>query len=118
MRRSPRLLAVAGLGLLVLAACGPGADGPLLSDAREVVGRTIAATAPLRTVRVRFDATMQQAPQQGIVPNPGPNGGWLEAEVDLARQELSAHGAASDGSSGFEVIVADGALFVKNTSTG
>jgi hypothetical protein len=102
----------------LVAGCLPSGEGPLLSDPHEILGKTIASTAPLRTVRVRIDAVATSAPLPGDAANGRQDGGWVEADVDLARQEISAHGASRDGSGTFEVILADNALFMKNTSTG
>ena len=117
--RTDRLVVGLGLVVALLASCGPSSDGPLMSDPREIVGRTIQTTAATKTVRVRFDYEQRSAPggPPGVQPG-APTGGWLEASVDVAAQAIAARGAASDGTGSTEAVLLGGALFIKNTATG
>jgi hypothetical protein len=112
------VILIAGL-LMVLSACRQDA-GPLLSDPRDILTRTIGATSLIRTATVRVDASMRMVqPDPGGLPaQPQDQGGTAEALVDLANGEFTATLAAADGSSRFSVILADGAAFTQDTMTG
>ena len=116
MRRAALLVAF-GLLAIMPTGCGQGSD-VLLSDAREILGRTIQTTAALKTVRARFDLAYQAAPEPDGPPKPRQEGGWLEADADVTGQRFAVHGAQLDGKNAFEAILAGNAMFTKNTSTG
>ncbi|HEY7591255.1 MAG TPA: hypothetical protein VH723_09690, partial [Candidatus Limnocylindrales bacterium] len=100
----------AALIVLTVAACGPPASQPELTDPRVIIVRTIQATSGLRTMRVRLDAELRDSSQQA------PQGGAVDAVVDVAAGEVSATGAARDGTGQFGVIVADGFLFATSSN--
>lgn len=113
-RRHPGIaVAVAALFAVAAVACNdPVARAPLLDEPREILSRGIEATSLVRTVHVRADLTMRTV----VVGQPmaAPDTASIEADIDLGNGELSASGAASDGSGRFGLIVADGATFVQN----
>lgn len=99
-----RLAAIAGTALLV-AAC-PGEAEPLLTDPRDIVARTLLATAQVRTAHARID--LENRPADGEI-----SGGSVDADINLADGELAAQGVGNDGAGRFAVIVADGDLFAR-----
>jgi hypothetical protein len=110
---------LAAVLLVVVSACRQDA-GPLLSDPRDILTRTIGATSLIRTATVRVDASarMVQPDPGGLPAQPQDQGGTAEAIVDLANGELTATLAATDGSGRFSVILADGAAFTQDATTG
>ena len=104
-------LAVLGALALTVAACPGAPASPELTDPREILGRTITTTAGLRTMHVRFDAEVRNG-----AAGQAPQGIFIEGDVDLPAGELSARGASRDGTGGFAMILAEGAIFVQNDS--
>ena len=118
-RRRSLVWAAACLVTVVLAACGPSSDGPLLSDPREIVGRTIQQTAALKTVRIRFDFQQHSEPVGVNAPAlPRDQGGWAELTADVGAQAVAVRGAGNDGQGQVEAVVLGGFVFVKNTVRG
>lgn len=109
-----RLVTLFGLlaTLATAAACNPNASAPL-TDPREILGKTIASTASLSSMRVRLDLDVRNADQPGV-----PQGGAAEGVFDVATGEMSFTGAAKDGTGAFAYIAADGASFVNTTGNG
>jgi hypothetical protein len=102
---------------LTFVACGP-SDANLLTDPRQILGQTIAATTPIKSVRVRFDLAYQSSPPDGQIGQRRQEGGWLEANVDFGSQAVSARGAAIDGTGQFEGVLTGNALYSKTMGNG
>jgi hypothetical protein len=103
------LLATVG----TVAACSPSPAAPELTNPREIVGRTIEATAGLRTMAVRLDLDIRDQNQPGVA-----QGGFAEGVFDVASGEMSVTGSSNDGSGAFAIIAADGASFVNSSGNG
>jgi hypothetical protein len=110
-----RLVAVLGILAIVgtVAACSPSGTAPELTNPREIAGRTIQATAGLRTMAVRLDLDIRDPARPGVA-----QGGAAEGVLDLTAGEMSLTGSAKDGSAAFGIITADGASFVNSSGNG
>jgi hypothetical protein len=108
------LLAAATL-LVAIAACQPTPAAPLLTDPRDILGRTIGSTSAIRSVHARAEISIRNAVPVGQPEQPVNQGGTAEAVVDLAAGEISVSGAAADGTGRFAMIVADGASFSQSS---
>ncbi|MDQ2965568.1 MAG: hypothetical protein M3R57_06945 [Chloroflexota bacterium] len=110
-----RLVTLLGLLATVgtFTACSPSPAAPELTNPREIVGRTIQATAGLRTMAVRLDLDIRDPARPGV-----PQGGAAEGVLDLTTGEMSFTGSAKDGSAAFGIITADGASFVSSSGNG
>jgi hypothetical protein len=111
IRRLVSLLAA--LAIATVAACNPNASAPELTDPGEILGRTVASTAGLRSMRVRADLEVRDQNQPGVV-----QGGAAEGVFDNGTGEMSLTGAARDGTGAFALISADGATFVNSSGNG
>lgn len=105
--------------LVLLAACGPGADQDLLTDPRAIVGKTIAATATIKTVRIRVDFTTHANPQAGpdqpVMPQPEQSG-WVELTADAEHQAYAARAAMNGLPVNGELILIGNVVFLKEAS--
>ena len=95
------------------AACSPGPAAPELTDPREILSRTIASTAGLRSMRFRVDLEIRDKARPGI-----PQGGFVEGVLDLGTGEMSVAGSGNDGAGAFAYIQADGAAFARASANG
>jgi hypothetical protein len=112
-----RLLVAVWLIVLAAAACGPGADQNLLSDPREIIGRTIQASVELKTVRARFDLQQHSEPIGLDAPRQRDETAWLELSADFGSSAVAARGAGNDGQA-IEFVLVGGAYFTKMPATG
>jgi hypothetical protein len=113
-----RLLVAVWLMALAAAACGPGADQNLLSDPREIVGRTIQVSAELKTVRARFDVQQHREPTGLDAPRQARDEtAWLEISADFGALAVAARGAGNDGQA-IDFVLVGGAFFTKVPATG
>lgn len=94
-------------------ACNPTPAAPELTDPREILGRTVASTGGLSSMRVRADLEVRDQTQPGVV-----QGGSAEGVFDVATGEMSLTGSARDETGAFALISADGATFVNSTGNG
>lgn len=94
------------------AACNPSPAAPELTNPREIVSQTIAATASLSSMRVRVDLEVRDPARPGV-----PQGGAAEGVLDLTAGEMSVTGAALDGTGAFALIQADGAFFTRTADS-
>ena len=103
------LVAAAALVSMLVAGCGPGSAASL-TDPREILTRTLAATANLRTVTIRAELQVRDAnrPAAGI---DGVDGGVLEAQADLVASEFSARLLGANGVEVGRAVAVDGSLF-------
>jgi hypothetical protein len=102
---------------LALVGCQPAAGPPLLTDAREILNRTIGATATIRTVHARFDVTirtLEQAPGMPVQDQ----GGAAEGDIDLAAGEFGLTIVPNDGNQRMSFILADGSAFTQDPFSG
>lgn len=112
MRRLVTLLVILAI-VGTAAACNQTPAAPELTNAREIVVRTIESTAGLRSMRVRIDVEIHNRENPGVS-----EGGSAEGVLDLGTGEMSIAGAEVDGSGAFAIIQADGAAFARNTPNG
>jgi hypothetical protein len=108
-QRSLRVALFVAIALAAaVAGCGP-ATGEELSDPRDILARTIRATAQLRTVDLRLEFRTRDG---GLALPAGPgNGGTLEAQIDLVATELSGRVTDAAGAEQGRFILVDGSLF-------
>lgn len=112
MRRLVTLLWLVAL-VGTAAACNSTPAGTELTDAREILSRTIQSTAGLRSMRVRIDVEIRDKARPGV-----PQGGSAEGVIDLGTGEMSLSGVGNDGAGAFAFIQADGASFTRNSADG
>ena len=105
-RRSPRRAALVGITTLTWLATACGQAVPELTDARDIVARTLIATSEVRTAHVLID--LENRAVGGVTDTAS-----IEASVNLAEGELAAQGADRNGGNIFAVIVAGGDLFAR-----
>ncbi len=108
MRATSLLVAV--LAGVLGAACQPPAAEEL-TNPREILGRTIVATAGLRTATLRAELQIRDPNAPGLGPG-GVSGGVLEAQIDLPRSALTARVVDGQGPELGRAIVADGRIFM------
>jgi hypothetical protein len=101
------VVAIAG----VAAACDPG-SAENLTDPREILTRTLAATAGLRTASVRGELQLSDPNNANLQPA----GGVIEAQVDLVARELNGRALDARGVEMGRAVLVDETLF--STSTG
>ena len=96
------------LSATIAVGCAPVASSaPALSDPREILIRTFASTAALRTVHVVIEGDVLGEALVGVALS----GAVLEADVDLVQRHLSARLRSPDGRFDASAILVDGAAF-------
>jgi hypothetical protein len=115
-RGSRRVVLVLAITLAVAACDQPAAQGPLLSDPREILSRGIDVTSTIRSVHLRADVTVQM----GIAGQPvqAPESVTLDADVDFTSGNLAASGVANGRGDRMGVIIVNGTTFNLDTNTG
>jgi hypothetical protein len=111
----PALAATVALAA-ALAGCAPAAEQSL-TDPRDILTRTLSATAGLRTASVRIELELRDPnnPNAGVG---GVDGGSLEAQVDLAGSAFSARAVDARGVELARLISVDESIFVTTGGDG
>lgn len=106
--------AAVAVAVASIAGCQPAATE--LTDPREILGRTVAASAALRTVAIRAELQIRNPGDVGPGPG-GAQGGTLEGHVDLAASAASFRLAEFDRQAVGAVTTSGGVTWVQSSGS-